>query len=342
MIFENSNVTILTKKSKPHASIVHDTYWKFSAERQEIFFKKLDGKAAPWTDDIILLENKFTNVYRAADRVSQFLIKHVIYEGPQESAEILFRILLFKTFNKIETWKLLQSKLGSISWAEYSFNRYADILKQATAFGEAIYSGAYIMASGKSSFGYARKYENHLKLIERILNDELDKRIIDCSSMQKIYETLITYPTIGKFLGYQYTIDINYSILTNFSEMDFVVPGPGATDGIRKCFLSLGDYSEADVVKFMADSQELAFEKLGLKFKTLWGRPLQLIDCQNIFCEVDKYSRVAHPNIGGVSGRKRIKQKYQTNGKLPVPWYPPKWGINSKIEHHAEGIEHLH
>lgn len=28
--------------------------------------------------------------------------------------------------------------------------------------------------------------------------------------------------------------------------MDFIVPGPGAKDGIRKCFITLGDFAEAD------------------------------------------------------------------------------------------------
>jgi hypothetical protein len=82
----------------------------------------------------------------------------------------------------------------------------------------------------------------------------------------------------------------------------------------------------------MADNQEREFERLGIKFQTLWGRPLQLIDCQNLFCEVDKYARVAHPEIAGISGRTRIKQKFSPTGSLDLPWYPPKWGINSKIE----------
>ena len=30
-----------------------------------------------------------------------------------------------------------------------------------------------------------------------------------------------------------------------------------------------------------------------VEFRDLWGRPLQLIGCQNLFCEVDKYARVA-------------------------------------------------
>ena len=81
----------------------------------------------------------------------------------------------------------------------------------------------------------------------------------------------------------------------------------------------------------MADNQEQEFERLGLTFQSLWGRKLQLIDCQNLFCEVDKYSRVAHPQIAGISGRTRIKQKFSPTGLLESPWYPPKWGINEKI-----------
>ena len=109
------------------------------------------------------------------------------------------------------------------------------------------------------------------------------------------------------------------------------MPGPGALDGIRKCFQSLGEFSESDIIRLMVDEQQQHFDRLGMEFKSLWGRPLQLIDCQNLFCEVDKYSRVAHPEIAGISGRTRIKQKFIAN-TLPLNvWYPPKWGINDKI-----------
>ena len=57
-------------------------------------------------------------------------------------------------------------------------------------------------------------------------------------------------------------------------------------------------------------------DRLGLEFRSLWGRRLQLIDCQNLFCEVDKYARVRHPEVVGVSGRTRIKQKY---ARHPLP-----------------------
>jgi len=32
---------------------------------------------------------------------------------------------------------------------------------------------------------------------------------------------------VGYFLAYQFITDINYSTLTDFSEMEFTVPGPG-------------------------------------------------------------------------------------------------------------------
>ena len=319
----------ITKKP-PTATYVFDTYWKFAATRQEIFFNRISG-VSQLTTDPILLKHKFTNAYRASDRVSQYLIREVIYKGDQSPKELLFRILLFKLFNKIETWELLEHELGTITWADFSFEIYSKVLDQALQAAEPIYSGAYIMASGKSAFGYARKHQNHLKLIEQMLRMDLADRIGEARSLEAVYALLLSFPTIGKFLAYQYAIDINYSILTDFSEMDFVMPGPGAKDGISKCFNSLGDYSEADVIRYATDRQEQEFARLGIHFRNLWGRRLQLIDCQNLFCETDKYARLAHPEVGGISKRSRIKQLYtQRHGPIDY-FFPPKWGLNDKI-----------
>ena len=188
------------------------------------------------------------------------------------------------------------------------------------------------MASGKSVFGKERKHQNHLLLIERMINDKLPHKLQQCKSMKDVYELLLSYPTVGEFLAYQYTIDLNYSNLINFSEMEFVKAGPGAKDGITKCFISLGDYNYEDIIKMVADNQEIEFERLGVKFQNLGGRNLQLIDCQNVFCEVDKYSRVFHPEILGVSNRTRIKQKFKIEKKEQINYFfPPKWEINNLI-----------
>lgn len=319
------------KKYLPKTTPIFDTYWRFATERQNVFFKRILGGVPPFTNDSIIQKYKFTNAYRASDRVSQYLIKNVIYQGNQSPKEVFFRILLFKLFNKIETWELLLEKLSEIRYSAYNFELYSKHLLHSIQSGNRIYSGAYIMPSAKNRFRHSLKFKNHLLLLELLMKDNVPNIITDCKKMEDVYNLLRSYPSIGSFLAFQYSIDINYSNLTSFNEMDFVVPGPGAKDGISKCFINKGEFSDEDIIKYMADNQQIEFEKRGFEFKNLWGRPLHLIDCQNLFCEIDKYARLAHPEIIGSSNRRRIKQQFKYNPQKIDYWYPPKWGLNDII-----------
>ena len=310
---------------------VYDSYWSLAYERQEILFKRLAGTNSPWTQDPILRRHKFTNAYRAADRTSQYLIRQVIYRPdlPATIPEVFFRVLLFKLFNKIETWQLLEDTLGNLTLASYSFERYNHVLQGALAASEQIYSAAYMMPPGGSFFGYARKHQNHLRLLEKMMAEDLPERVAAASHMEEVFSLLRSYPTIGDFLAYQYATDLNYSEITDFSEQEFVMAGPGAKDGLRKCFRDGAGFSDADLIRIVMDRQEEEFAARGLPFRTLWGRSLQLIDCQNLFCEVGKYARVRHPEIMGCSTRTRIKQLFRPTSNTPLAFFfPPKWGLN--------------
>ena len=309
-------------------TVVYETFWRFAAERQAIFFRRLEGAPPPWTSDPILQRHKFTNAYRASDRVSQYLIRHVIYTGDESPREVFFRTVLFKLFNRIETWELLISTLMDVAYETYSFEEYDRILMDSLAAGIPIYSGAYIMPSGKTTFGYARKHRNHLRLLELMMEDDVHFRLAESPTMAQAFDLLRSYPMVGNFLAYQLVTDLNYSKLTDYSEMEFTVPGPGALDGIHKCFSDLGGLNEADTIKFMADIQEEEFSRLDLVFHPLGSRRLQLIDVQNLFCEVSKYARVRHPDVGGTNNRRHIKQVYRQSLEPISYWYPPKWGIN--------------
>ena len=250
---------------------VFDAYWRLAAERQAIFFKRFRQEPQPWTKDPILLRHKFTNAYRASDRVSQFLIRHVIYKGEQAAQEVFFRTLLFKLFNRISTWHLLEGEFGEVSYAEYKHKRYDTVLSRAIGRGEQIYSAAYIMPpavrTGK------RKHTGHLLLLERMVRDDLPSRLADSRTLREAFELLRSYPMMGDFLAYQYIIDLNYGPLLNFPEMEFIVPGPGARRGIGKCFSDLGGLNEADVIRLVTEHQEEEFSNRGIKFEDLWGRP---------------------------------------------------------------------
>jgi len=319
-----------SKLSPAKLSRVYDTYWKFAVERQRIFFARASGESFQ-TSDPILAKHKFTNAYRASDRVSQYLIRQVLYQGEQSAHEIFFRTLLFKFFNRIETWEMLVRKFGMPVCDEFDPRKYGRVLESAMERGEPVYSAAYIMPSGGKASEYGRKHEMHLGLLARMVKEEAAKRLQDCARMQDAFDLLRSYPTIGDFLAYQFVTDLNYSSVWNYSEMEFVVPGPGALDGIQKCFHDRGGLTEADLIRVVADRQEREFERLGLTFQDLWGRPLQLIDCQNLFCEISKYARIAHPEVAGTTNRTRIKQLYSPNPAPIALWYPPKWGLNDRI-----------
>jgi hypothetical protein len=308
---------------------LYDAYWRFAAERQSVFFRRLRGELQPWSDDPILQTFKFCNAFRASDRVSQFLIRDVIYQLDFTPEDTFLRIILFRLFSKNETWQLLEATFGQICANTFNPNAFGETLDHALARGETIYTNAFILCAS-NAYGYRRKHRNHLALVDAMLVDGLSRKIANARSLEAVYRLLIAYPLIGPFMAYQLAIDINYSELTDFDENNFTMPGPGAIRGIKKCFADISSCSMPAIIRWMVDRQEAEFERLGLSFQPLWGRRLHAIDCQNLFCEVDKYARVAFPELS--SSRTRIKSKFKPTGSKIDYFYPPKWGINDAVK----------
>jgi len=310
---------------------VFRSYWEFAFERQKVMWKRINNERQPWTYDKIIQQHRFTNVFRVEDRVSQYLIKNVIYEGDQKVEEVFFRIILFKIFNKIFTWESLKENIRQIKWSEYDYNTYNSILDELFYNKKTIYSAAYLMPSANRVFNKKRKHSNHLKLIEMMMAEKLPSKISESKSMEEVYNLLLSYPSLGNFLAFQYTIDINYSNISDFDENDFVIAGPGAKDGIIKCFEDIGNYSYEDIIRMVCENQDQYFKEINRDPVNLFGRKLKLIDCQNLFCEIGKYARVKFPHRTTKSNRTRIKQKYLPKQKTFNLWFPPKWHLNENL-----------
>jgi alpha-glutamyl/putrescinyl thymine pyrophosphorylase clade 1 len=326
----------------PTPSKVFDTYWLLAFRRMEIFHGRIENpNADTWTDDPILRAHKFTNAYRAADRVSQYLIRKVIYRGggaaAQDPDDVFFRTLLFKFFNKIETWELIERELGPVTWSGFDGDACDKLLSAAMQRGMKIFSAAYIMPAGPEG---PRKHTGYLALLKRMMVERLPAKTRAAGSLAKVYEALRAYPLMGEFLAFQYAIDLNYGPTLDFDEDEFVVAGPGALSGLKKCFSGTAGLSQADLIRWVTAKQEAEFDRLGLCFRNLWGRRLHLVDCQNLFCETNKYARIAHPETVGTDGRKSIKQIFAPRRAEPIDyWFPPKWGLNKAIcsAHGPEG-----
>lgn len=302
-------------------------YFYFVQERMNIFWRRCEGKKI-LTKDPILREYKFTNIYRACDRVSQYLISHIIYNNEKSYTpkDVLLRILVFKIFNKIETWEYLIETYGDIKICHFDVKKISQLLSNRQRFVP-IFNNAYMMTGSHKRYDYlSTKHEKWLTMVqEEFLGKGIADNILCAKSLEEVYLLLRECSFLGGFLAYQYAIDFNYSPYINFDENSFVVAGIGAIRGIQKCFFSHGNTYE-DAIRYTQLHFHELQERYGYKdFKPLENHTPTLLDLQNCFCETDKYLRSKMPTL--IVGNKRIKQKYKPTLYKMSYSFPPKWNI---------------
>ena len=305
-----------------------DCFWRFAAERQRMFYRRVAGLGPPFTADPVLTSHRFTNAYRASDRVSQFLIQHVQRDREWSWPDLFVRTLLFKTFNRIDTWAAVVGLVGTVDRSALLDRRVDAALKQVAARGP-VYSAAYVMPPPQSFTG--PKFVRHMELLRQMVADDVPGRLLAAPSMRDAFGVLRGYESVGDFLAFQYVTDLNYGPFLGFTETEFVVPGPGCRRGLRKCFDDAAGLSDVELLCWVWSRQDVEFEQRGLPWPGLWGRPLQLIDVQNLFCEVDKYTRVALPQLSVFASGSRIKQRFTMSPEPLSVWFPPEWGLNDLV-----------
>jgi alpha-glutamyl/putrescinyl thymine pyrophosphorylase clade 1 len=158
-------------------------------------------------------------------------------------------------------------------------------------------------------------------------------RLLAARSYEQYFWILRELPLHGDFTGMQHLADLNYSpLLDGFDEDDYVRPGPGCVAGVNLCFglklkpSNASDMKRAgDVVRLCCDQQEQHFQNLGLQPVALLGRRrLKLIDIQNLYCEISKFSKLAFPKLHSQGATVR---SYDPTSAPPLPplTLPAKW-----------------
>src|SRR5439155_13824757 len=149
--------------------------------------------------------------------------------------------------------------------------RYGRVLDEAAREGATIYSAAYIMPCPP---GGRRKHRAHLALLAQMMKANVPRQVERAKSFKEVFGILRSFPSLGAFLAFQFAVDMNYSQLIDFSEMDFVVAGPGARSGIRKAFEDTTGLSDEEIIREVTEAADREFQRRGLRFRTRWGRPL--------------------------------------------------------------------
>jgi len=327
---------------KVRQEFIYYLYWM--KERMDIFWKKLHNEEQPWTEDPILKLHKFTNVYRCLDRTSQYLLKNVIYNGKKYSdEEMIWRILLFKHFNRGETWDLLLKQFGDIT-NDIKIDDIDKYLIKCLNEKETLYSNAYMMTSQMSdrpeiqALKLTRKHSIYFHYFKtELFGKNLIGEMTESKSFEELFNVIMKMTATGNFTSYQYATDLNYSNVFNFDDNSFTVPGPGSLRGMDKLFTNPKEIGYTETIVYIKDHidelRKIFSEKyqIDLSFAGIKNWKPTLIDYQNCLCETDKYTRGLH--LYSSDDGKRIKQIYKERKNSPINLvFPDKWNVKLDIQ----------
>ena len=203
MVYHNHKVPVPDKRILYY-------YFYFMQERMNMFWKKCEDNSSSLTSDPILSEYKFTNVYRACDRVSQYLINHVIYQDLDRFTpeDVLLRILVFKIFNKIDTWEYLEKAYGDVRIEHFDVEEICNLLSRRQRDCP-IFSNAYMMTGSHRRYDYlSSKHAKWLQMVkDEFIGEGVVKKVLKADSMETVFNLMEQCSFIGGFLAYQYTVD---------------------------------------------------------------------------------------------------------------------------------------
>lgn len=296
---------IKSAKPKLNEEVVHHLY-TFIKDRYVIHRKKdVEKLPAPWTDNPIFLQVKFTNVRREHDRESRNVIENICSKTEYSLKDRFFNIILMRFWNKFESYQIATGgKMLKFPLSDEDFKACNDRIAANEA--HTWWSGAYYTCPVRSwleRVHFQQKIpakdlnfdQSPIYFAKYALTDELWDRMVAADSPKTLFETLTAIPWMGKFLVYQWFVDFTYCEDYWFSENEYTVSGPGCTKGVDLVFEDRDGMTHEECLFWMRDNQYLMFNKFGylpdLLFRDLPAHDqyINVMSFENLMCELQKY-----------------------------------------------------
>jgi len=200
-------------------------YW--IEERERIRIKKEDSKLEPpWTEDEILKEFKFCQVFREDDRTTRWFAAHIRRPLSAEP-EVIMATIIFRFFNLIETGRTLLEHNLHLDWnREKAIEEVSKQPKWVT--------GAYIVKTPNRMNKVTGVAEcvTHIWVERENLVSSLEKM----TTLEEAWAFLLQYPYIGPFVAYEIVTDLRHTyILDEATDIcSWANAGPGAMRGLNR------------------------------------------------------------------------------------------------------------
>jgi hypothetical protein len=287
-------------------------FWGFVNERMRIWHKRMKGLPRnKWTNDPVLLNYKFCNVYRELDRGTQYVISSIIRNTDMSERDKLLNLMFYRLFNLPETHMAVSDILRVGCNLEEVYDR---LIAHKNVCGK-VFSDAY-MITGQSSVS---KSKDKIKMLIDVFKKDIMPKLNQyyggvryAGTMAEAWNVLRQIPNLGDFIGYQVLLDWCYLDNVKFQDYNsWCYPGPGALKGLKYVFGK--DVSIPEARRLIFDLTKNQRLEKDLRWN---NHPLSIHNVENCLCEYGKYVRIWQ-------GSRNVKaRKFSPASYVEVPLDP--------------------
>ena len=298
-----------TNKELHSANLKDFFFWMY--ERQNIWYNRFVlKKERPWTDNKLLNDYKFTNVYRELDRNTVWLIDNVINKK-LDPKNTLWKIIVFRYFNKPELFDFMKGIPDFRNYNEKKFNK--KVLQYKNKSGR-VFTDAYMINPPKApedrELGLELFYCKQITRLHNKMNKIIWKGYEEIDDPAKFNKLLVKeLHCIANFLAYEIYCDLCYTTWFKWDENDFVNVGPGAKFGLELLFPIVKKDKKYDYrLKYLRDTSDFWFKtfKYPMKYynrnnkndyKSEFAKRMTLRTIEHSLCEYSKFWKM-QLNVG--------------------------------------------
>lgn len=299
---------------------------QFMSKRHRVYLNRKQGKPWPWTDDPILQQYKFTNVFRELDRVTRWV--RIAWREPYaDHPNLWFAMALARQINWPDT-------LAAIGFPENYTPEYQDnalaVMRAMKARGEKVYTGAYMLrcdiqdatTPDKPAYTFGKVLTPLWLRTDYVVSghplemggasffawlqtlDPIHRRAED------VCKWFMQHHGWGGFLSYEVVTDLMEThYLRDCCDRDtWAFAGPGAVRGLNRLlgYDVKAPMTQRDALPYM----RVVLGQLRAKWPKEWPLP-HLREVEHSLCEFDKYERVR-------LGQGKPRSRYNPAKALPL------------------------
>lgn len=260
----------------------------FMKARHDIYLKKAAGKPKPWTDDPILQNYRFCNVFRELDTVTIW-IRENIREPYADHPNLWFMLAIARQINWPAT---LQELMDNGCWPTKTWNweKARKVMLARQARKEQLYTGAYMLnAHGIAPDDPSDKAFFTCKLVlDSVWQDRKKVEHQLHGTLEAAHQAFLPYHGWGRFTAYEVVTDLRHTRYLRGAPdiMTWASAGPGAKRGLNY----IHDRPIMDPIKDDQANAEMQ-QLLKLVSKKWKGPALEMRDIEHSLCEKFKHSR---------------------------------------------------